>query len=108
VNVRPSAVVWDFQPASAVEDAEVVAAGVGEAEVAGEAVDVAVAVVVAAAELVDGDEAGGPHAASRNARHRAPETAMAEGAERCICSPESHETANNSSILDFRRPPPKE
>jgi len=86
-----------------VADADVEAVALGEADVdEGEAVDVA----VAAGELVDGDEAGGPQATSRKARYRAPETAMAEGAERCICSPESHETANNSSILDCGAPPP--
>jgi hypothetical protein len=66
----------------------------------------AVGVAVAAGDVVDGDEAGGPQATSRKARHRAPKTAMAEGAERCICSPESHETANNSSILDCGGPQP--
>jgi hypothetical protein len=72
-----------------------------------EEVGVAVAVAVAAGELVDGDEAGGPQAANRNERHKAPETAMAEGAERCMCSPGSHETADDSSIVDPRQLTPK-
>jgi hypothetical protein len=76
-----------------------VALGDADAVEVGEAVEVA----AASGELVDGDEAGGPQATSRKARQRAPETAMAGGAERCICSPEFHETANNSSIVD-RRP----
>jgi hypothetical protein len=68
-------------------------------------VEVVVDVAVAAGEVVDGDgdDAGGPQATSRNARHRAPGTAMAEGAERFIRSPEVHETANSPSIVDLRQ-----
>jgi hypothetical protein len=66
-------------------------------------VEVVVDVAVAAGEVVDGDDAGGPQATNRNARHRAPGTAMAEGAERFIRSPEVHETANSPSIVDLRQ-----